>query len=745
MKNLWLLYTAASALVFASAPQQGSAAAERPNIIVIMSDDVGFSDVGSYGGEIETPNLDKLAGEGVRFTQFYNVARCCPSRASLLTGLYPHQAGIGHMLTQTGNPGYTDRLSTDSMTMAEVLKQSGYSTYMVGKWHVARAISPNGSKVSWPMQRGFQKYYGIITGASSYYDPATLCRGNKFITVENDPEYKPDNYYFTDAITDNAIKFVDEHQKEAPDKPFFMYMAYTAAHWPLHAPAEEIAKQKGKYDAGYESVRQARFEKMKKLGIVSQDLQWSPTVGDWSAVENKPWEARTMETYAAMITRMDTGIGRVVEKLKADDLLSNTLIMYMQDNGGCAETIGRENRDDYPNDLKPMGPDDLQKKIWPPMQTRDGRPVKTGTDVMAGAADTYNSYGENWANVSDTPFRQYKHYTHEGGIATPLIVHWPGGVPDKLDNSLVREPGHLIDVMATVVDAAGTSYPQTYNGNRIAPLAGVSLLPLLQADKFDRGAPIFWEHESNRAVRDGKWKIVTLGMGPWELYDMDKDRAEMNNLAEQHPDIVKTMASQWDEWAKKNDVLPLGTWEKDRDGGHAEDEDEDVTTTTVFQLKAGDTLEGSERPPLAGREIRVVAKVDEWGDQGVIISQGGSLFGYALYSIDGKPAFAFRNEGKLYSIQSETALETGVKARISAELKMDGTMSLRIAKTKGKDRLSNVPGGISQTPQEGLTVGNDPAGQVGEYADDFKFNGKIRGVVVRVSDQDKPFPPPFKK
>jgi len=710
-------------------------AADKPNIIVILSDDMGFSDIGSYGGEIPTPNLDRLAGTGVRFTQFYNMARCCPSRAALLTGLYPHQAGIGHMMEDRGLPGYRGNLSTDSVTMAEVLKEAGYRTYMTGKWHVAHPSGPKSPKHNWPMQRGFEKYYGIITGASNYYDPATLCRGNKFITVENDPEYKPENYYFTDALTDNSIKFLKEHEQESPDKPFFMYVAYTAAHWPLHAPEDEIARQKGKYDAGYDAIRKARFEKMKELGLIDKELQWSPTVGDWSGVENKPWEARTMETYAAMVARMDTGIGRIVETLRDEGKLDNTIIMFMQDNGGCAETIGRENRDDYATNLKPMGPDELQTKIWPPMQTRDGRPVRTGTDVMAGAADTYNSYGENWANVSDTPFRFYKHWVHEGGISTPLIVHWPAGIAESLKNKFVREPGHLIDIMATVVDAADTSYPATFNGNKIAPMAGKSLLPLVKGEEFDRGGPIFWEHESNRAVRDGKWKIVTEGMGAWELYNMEVDRAEMNNLAEEHPDIVKKMAAQWDEWAKKNDVLPLGAWEKPPVS--VDHEEDRVTTQTVFRLKSGDALEGMDRPPLAQRELRIVAKIAEWGDQGVIVSQGGSRFGYALYSKDGKPGFVIRDKGESYSIESTEVIQKGEEVRLVATLALDGVMTFKAGKQKGQ--ISNTAGSITETPGEGVTVGNDPAGQVGDYGADWGFNGQVQNVVIRVSERGKAF------
>lgn len=720
-----LLVVPAGALAQGATNSKG----ERPNIIVIMTDDMGYSDLGSFGGEIETPNLDKLAHDGVRFTQFYNTARCCPSRAALLTGNYSHQAGVGHMLRRTGHPGYSDHLSTDTVTMGEVLQQAGYNTYAVGKWHVARSINKNGPKDHWPLQRGFEKYYGIITGASSFFDPATLCRGNQYITVANDPEYKPENYYFTDAIADNAIKYIDEHKAESPENPFFMYVAFTAAHWPMHAPEDEIAHQKGRYNQGYDPVRKARYEKMKKLGIIDENVKLTETVGDWEKMEDKEWEARTMEVYAAMVHRMDKGVGRIVEKLRAEGKLDNTLIMFMQDNGGCAETIGRDENKETIADMKPLGPNDLQKQIWPPMQTRDGKLVRTGPGVMAGGPDTYLSYGEGWANVSNTPFTLYKHWSHEGGISTPLILNWKNGVATQKVNQLVREPGHLIDVMATVIDAAGTSYPASYKGNKIAPLAGKSLLPLVQDKAFDRGEPIFFEHESNRAVRDGKWKLVTKGTGPWELYDMDADRSETRNLSAEQPERVKEMSAQWDEWAKKNDVLPLGGWQDSREKDQPDQTTEEADKSAIFRLKAGAVLAGAQRPDVAGRELRINAKISEWADNGVIVSQGGTGMGYSLYAKDGKPVFALRLEGKLYSAQLPDTLKGGEAANLNARLMRDGTLVLRANKTK--PARASAPGLLPSVPVDELVVGSDTKGLVGEYGADFKFAGKIDEVVIR--------------
>jgi arylsulfatase len=535
--------------------------AERPNILLIMSDDMGFSDIGCYGSEIQTPHLDGLARKGVRFTQFYNTARCCPTRAALLTGLYSHQAGVGHMTDNRGHDGYRGELNRQCVTIAEVLRAGGYDTYMCGKWHVCRDIKPGGLKHDWPAQRGFNHFYGTITGGGSFYDPTALCRQNTFITPENDAEYKPETFYYTDAISDNAVKFLQQHGKESADKPFFLYVAYTAAHWPMHALEKDIAKYRGKYDGGYEPIRRARFERLKKLGLIDAKWALSEQAGDWTSVTNKDWEARCMEVYAAMIDCMDQGIGRIVAELKNQNRLDNTLIFFLQDNGGCAENMGRNlNRAESPTPLKPFGPDDLQPKIWPPMQTRDGRWVRTGPQVMPGPPDSYVAYGKAWANVSNTPFREYKHWQHEGGVSTPLIVHWPKGIPAGSNGKLEAQPGHLIDLMATCVDVGRVRYPKEFNGEKIKPMEGVSLLPALKGRSLNRKQPIFWEHEGNRAIRDGKWKLVAKENQPWELYNMEADRTEMHDLAAKYPKRVQRMSANWEAWAARANVLPLGTW-----------------------------------------------------------------------------------------------------------------------------------------------------------------------------------------
>lgn len=550
-------------------------ATERPNILIIMSDDMGYSDIGCYGGEINTPNLDSLAREGIRFTQFYNTSRCCPTRASLLTGLYPHQTGVGHMMGDYGLPTYQGDLNHNCLTLAEALQPAGYRTYMTGKWHVTpyRHEEKNPDKTNWPLQRGFDKFFGTIHGAGSFWDPCGLTRGNEYITPENDPEYTPEReWYYTDAITDNFITYIQDHEENHGTRPFFGYVAYTAAHWPMHAHPEDIAKYEGKYDDGYTPARQARVKRLKELELLPDAWEVVPQIGNWEAVGNKEWESALMEVYAAMIDSLDQGIGRIVRQLKDSGLYENTLILFLQDNGGCAETFGRPERvgplkrPSAPT-LPPMGRDELQTHMIPP-QSRDGYPLRRGEGVMPGPPETEIGYGENWANVSNTPFREYKHYSHEGGISSPLIVHWPKGFSGKgkafrktRQGLLYDSPAHLVDLMATAIDFSGTNYPAYHNGNKLIPLEGISLRPALNGEPLERGKPIFFEHEGNRAIRDGKWKLVSKGpTSGWELYDMEKDRTEMHDLSKKHKDVAAYMMWQWEQWAHERGVVPFGSW-----------------------------------------------------------------------------------------------------------------------------------------------------------------------------------------
>ena len=464
------------------------------------------------------------------------------------------------MMDDKGYEGYRGVLNNKCRTIAEVLRPAGYSTYMTGKWHVSPKVAPNGPIDNWPLQRGFERFYGTIHGAGSFFDPNSLTRDNTQISPYADPEYKPETYYYTDAISHHATRFISEHfdEESTKEKPFFLYITYTAAHWPMHALPEDIAKYKGRFDAGYGPLRKERLQRVIDLNLVSADTVLTPQAEDWDAVQNREWELRCMEVYAAMIDRMDQGIGKVVTELKKQNQFDNTLIMFMQDNGGCAEGLGRRPRNqlteraDKPT-LPSMAADALQTDMIP-KQSRDGYPVVMGPGIMPGPADTYIAYGRGWANVSNTPFREYKHWVHEGGISTPLIVSWPKMVTRQ--GELERQPGHLIDIMATCVDVAEADYPGDVNGQDIRPLEGLSLIPAIQGEELKRDA-IYWEHEGNRAIRVGDWKLVSKFKQPWELYRMSDDRIEMHDLTKEYPEVASELASRWDRWAERAYVLPL--------------------------------------------------------------------------------------------------------------------------------------------------------------------------------------------
>jgi len=495
-----------------SAPAAAEQAAPaRPNIVLVMADDLGFSDVGSYGGEIPTPSLDRLAAQGARFTQFYDAARCSPTRASLLTGRTPHAVGVGHLNGPGVYPGDLDR---GTPTLAELLRQAGYATYMSGKWHVTPWPGPGHNH---PRRRGFDRFYGILASIRSYYDPPSLMR-------DDDPLPPTEgDYHFTDAVTDAAVAFVREHDAS---RPFFLYVAHAAPHWPLHARESDVARHLARYRVGWDAVRRERQERLARLGLLDAGL--SPRderVADWETARPKEWLARRMAVYAAMVEQMDRGIGRVLDELERRGMTERTLVLFLSDNGGCAEEIGPEGRARHF-----------------PRQTRDGRPVRlgNGSEILPGPEDTYASYGIEWANASNTPFRLFKSFVHEGGIATPLIVRWPGVVQP---GTIRRQVGHVIDLLPTLLAAAS------------GPAVAREGKDLFHGDP-DTPRTLFWEHEGNRAVRRGDLKLVAVHDGPWELYDLANDRSELTDLAASRPELVKELASLYDGWAKRSGVRP---------------------------------------------------------------------------------------------------------------------------------------------------------------------------------------------
>lgn len=510
----------------------------RPNVLLILADDLGFSDLGCYGGEIATPNLDALAKGGLRFRQFTNGTRCCPSRASLLTGLYPHQAGVGDMNGDGGRPGYRGFPQPNTVTIAEVLKSAGYHTSMVGKWHLSA-----GPKTPRPTDRGFDEFYGMIGGFNSCFQEEPFY--SRLPAGHARRVYPIDRFYSTDVFGDYALDFLAEAR--AQGKPFFQYLAFNAPHFPLHAKPEDIRKYEDVYAKGWDRIRERRLARQVSLGLFPEGTPLSPRSGFTTrrdfprSGENPAWDsldadrradlARRMAVYAAMVECLDRNVGRVVERLRSAGELDNTLILFLSDNGACAE-------------WDPFGFDE-----------RSGpKNILHRGDQLAemGGPKTYHSYGSGWANAGNTPFRLYKHDCHEGGIRTPFIAHWPKGIGAK--GEVRDQPGHLIDLLATCVAISGAIYPTTFRGATITPMEGTSLLPAFANRPLGREL-LAWEHEGNRAIRVGNWKLVAKSGAAWELYDLDADPVELKDLAAARPEKVGELSAKWDDWARRCQVL----------------------------------------------------------------------------------------------------------------------------------------------------------------------------------------------
>ncbi|MEW4486462.1 arylsulfatase [Thalassoglobus sp. JC818] len=680
-----------------AAPADLAKAKDQPNIIVILADDLGYSDLGCYGGEINTPNIDALAVNGVRMTQVYNSARCCPSRASLMTGLYPTQAGIGDFTTNKPNPtrgpGYLGRLNESCATIAEVLKPAGYGCYYVGKWHMHHETGP--------IKRGFDEFYGYTRDHShDQYDADYYIRLPEGRAKEIDPP--ADDYYATDVFNDYAIEFIQQGQKSS--QPWFLFLGHSSPHFPVQAPADRADKYDEVYQRGWDVLREERFERMKQLGLIDHDRwQLSPRsivpvdrddiANHYSGEENPSWDsldeerqldlARRMAIFAAMVEGVDKGVGRIVKHLKETNELDNTLILFLSDNGACYE-------------WGPFGFDGTSRK---------GETIlRTGDDLRAiGGRGTHQSYGSAWANLGNTPFRLYKHFTHEGGISTPFIAHWPAGIgqPDKW----IRDPAHVMDLMPTLIEAAGATYPKKLNGNVITPLEGTSLLPAMKGESLpDR--TIGFDHQAAHAIRQGDWKAVYSKRMPhelkWELYNLAEDRCEMIDLADQHPDRLKQMSSDWDSWARRVGVI----WERE---------------TAVNEAK-------TQPPEIANRSLRIEATVDASKPDGVVIAQGGNQHGYSLHFVDGKPAFDVRINGDVRRVSLDQRVEGRIRleATLTAEL-----MTLRAGE---QEASTQSPGLIPVQPIDSLSVGFDDRTAAGDYEAPNPFNGKVLRHRIKGND-----------
>jgi arylsulfatase len=686
--------------------------ATRPNIVLILADDLGYSDLGCYGGEIRTPNIDALAAGGVRFTQLYNSARCCPSRASLMTGLYPSQAGIGDFTTArpspTRGPGYLGRLNDQCVTLAEVLKPAGYGCYYVGKWHMHPETGP--------IRRGFDEFYGYTNDHShDQYDADYYIRLPEGRKKEIDPP--PGEFYATDVFNAYALEFIRQGQQTG--QPWFLFLGHSSPHFPVQAPADRADKYEDIYRRGWDVLREERFARMQRLGLIDGE-HWRLTprsivpvdrddiANGFSGQQNPAWDsldearqrdlARRMAVFAAMVESVDMGVGQIVDHLKSTGDFDNTLILFLSDNGACYE-------------WGPYGFDGPSR--------RGETILHTGDDLRKiGGPATHHSYGSAWANQGNTPLRLYKHFTHEGGISTPFIAHWPKGIgsnvvfrsakethmnaafAERKATNWIRDPAHVMDIMPTILDATGASYPAMHGGHVITPMEGASLLPVMRGEHLpDR--TIGFDHQGAHALRQGDWKLVWSKRMPdeiqWELYDLAEDRCETNDLAAVHPQRVQSMAAEWERWAKRVGVV------YERTGGTSD----------------------AESPIIANRPLTITGHVRADEGLGVVVAQGGREHGYAVHLVDGKLAFDVRVRGAVTGIISKTAAprEFDFEAKLTPE-----SMTLAVDGKKVAEGPS--PGLIPVQPKDSMNIGRDELTAAGDYTPPNPLRGTVENLKV---------------
>ncbi len=671
-----------------------SVSASKPNVLLILIDDLGYSDLGCYGGEIATPQIDRLAAEGLRFTQCYNSARCCPSRASLITGQYPHQVGIGSFATaqpdRRRGPAYLGHLNDRCVTIAEVLKSAGYQTYMVGKWHMER---PG------PIKRGFDEFYGFTLGyAQDQWSPDRYQRLPAGRPRER--EYVPGEFYATDAFSDYASEFLRQaHQKQAP---WFLYLAYSSPHFPLQAPAASVEPLVATYCRGWDALRRERFERMKKSGLATDAWTLPPRslvpvdepqiANGFSGQQNPAWDslsearredlARRMAIFAAMVQHVDQGVGRITDQLAQYGELQNTLIFILSDNGACYEwgPFGFDGESRTGVTLLHQG-DDLKKM---------------------GGPGTHHAYGSAWANFCNTPLRLYKHFTHEGGICTPLIVHWPKGMSQH--NRWVRDPVHIMDIMPTICEATGATYPAKFDGHEINTEEGTSLMPTFRGVTLTERVLAF-EHQEARALRQGRWKVVWSKRMPheihWELYDLQTDRCETHNLAQEQPERCQALADLWLDWARRVKVYP-------------------------FYKPPEQESNRRKNPQIANRVLTITCHVAPQSEDGVILAQGGNQRGYALHLEGGNLVFCVRIEGAIHSITAQHTPHRPFDIR--ARLMPQGHMSLEIDRQVVAE--GEAAGLIPVQPMDELSIGYDSRTAVGEYSPPNRLLGAVERVKI---------------
>ena len=702
MAFLWL----ATGVLLASAEDQ------RPNIVIIMADDMGYSDPGCFGGEINTPSLDQLARNGLRFSQFYNSARCCPTRAALLSGCYPHQVG----LTRNGRT-----LSRNAVTIAEVLKAAGYQTGMTGKWHLSQTQGRKGEDqlrwlshradfgsfaphLSYPCNRGFDEHWGVIWGVVNYFDPFSLVHN------ETPIHEVPDDFYITDFINDKAVALLDAFSETSD--PFFLYVAHCAPHWPLHAPKEDIERYRGRYQGGWDQLREDRYDRMVDLGLVdatTTPLPKNSSGRTWAEEHDKDYEADVMAVHAAMVDRMDQGIGRILQKLKRLDALENTVVFFLSDNGASPERGYKPGFDR-------------------PGHTRSGQAIDYQARKDLGSETTWPYLGQPWASACNTPWRYWKKESYEGGCRTPMIVHWPKGLKTH-PGTITRQVGHVMDLMPTCLELADARYPTSFRQNKTIPYSGKSLLPILRGQIRESHPALFFEHEGGRAVRQGDWKLAALKGSAFELFNMKTDASETRDLAARSPDKVQQLTTMWESWAEK---MSLPAHRADAKSKPARPPPAPSSGRKQSRLKQGETLVGDQRPDIKHHEIHVEAIISKPAKSGVIVAQGGWMFGFSLFVRDGKPVFVIRRDKDDYTeIEGGQSLPGTGRTALIADLDKNGLMTLSVDgnEVARKHRVALIP----DLPLDGLAVGDDPDSNVGQYTQPEIFPGTIESVTLSVT------------
>ncbi|GAA1166800.1 arylsulfatase [Kitasatospora gansuensis] len=719
-------------------PTRNRARTGAPNIVVVLIDDMGYSDIGPFGSEIPTPTLDRLADNGVRLSNYHTMPLCSPARAALLTGLNPHRVGYSFVANaDPGFPGYGMEVAGDIPTLAELLHDSGYATYAVGKWHLTRDSTSNAadSRANWPLQKGFDQYYGVLEGLTSLFHPHQLVRDNSPLDIDE----LPDGYYYTDDITDQAIAMVKSLRAHDAEKPFFLYLAHNAVHGPLQAKPADLARHKGRYDRGWDELRAERFARQLAAGHFPPGTRLPERNGE-AGYDVRPWGelseperklyARYMEVYAAMVDNVDQNLGRLTDTLDALGELDNTIILFTSDNGGTGEG-GAEGTRSY-----------FSRFVHHPALPADWNPdVEREIDLIGGPQSLVH-YPRGWGMASNTPFRLYKGQTHAGGVRVPFVLSWPAGLPRAEGDPGVRgQYQYVTDILPTLLELAGLERPVERARQPVQELDGISFAPVLRGPEAESThAEQYCEMTGNRSYYRNGWKLVTLHRpgtpyddGEWALYDLRTDPTEIDDVAAEYPEVVKELAEAWEDAAWRNGVFPLA----DRSGALALRHPEDARLREPLTLLAGTPeLERYRSSRLISfRSFDILVDLTEHGaaDQGVLVSHGDQGGGYSLYVEDGRLRFAYNQYGELFEADggplAPGARAVGLRATAVADLKWEFELLVDGAVT---GRLGPVHQLIGMAPFQGISVGVDRKSPVSwpvyERHRSFRYTGGLRAV-----------------